>query len=88
MCGSEVKAVIRNMDTGQEFSGSDIAKDISDWEINLGVFENGGNYELFISSEDEKLEFKNITFGAIYGFLPDNLIWNFICAEKKAEMNY
>lgn len=87
VCGSEVKAVIKNMDTGEEFSGSGIAKDISDWEINLGVFENGGNYELFISSEDEKLEFKNITFGDIW-VLPDNLIWNFICAGKKAEMNY
>lgn len=42
VCGSEVKAVIKNMDTGEEFSGSGIAKDISDWEINLGVFENGG----------------------------------------------
>lgn len=82
VCGSEVKAVIRNMDTGQEFSGSDIAKDISDWEINLGVFENGGNYELFISSEDEKLEFKNITFGDIWVFAGQSNMEFYLCGEK------
>lgn len=82
VCGSEVRAVIKNVDTGEEFSGSGIAKDISDWEINLGVFENGGNYELLISSENEKLEFTNITFGDIWVFAGQSNMEFYLCGEK------
>ena len=67
-CGSEVKALLKNMDTEKNFREAILPKIFPTGEINLGVFENGGNYELLISSENEKLEFANITFGDIWGF--------------------
>lgn len=82
-CGSTVEAKIENLDTGEIYGGSDIAKDISDWEINFGSFENGGNYKLTVTSEDEKLEFENITFGDIWILAGQSNMDFYLCGEDE-----
>ncbi len=84
-CGSVVEAEIINTDTGEAYAGSDIAKGISEWEINFGAFPNGGNYSLSVNADGEELDFENITFGDIWVFAGQSNMEFYLCGEKKGE---
>lgn len=83
--GSTVVAILKNIDSGEVFSGSGIAKNISDWEINLGQFKNGGNYELTVKADGRELLFKNITFGDIWVFAGQSNMEFYLCGEKNGQ---
>lgn len=67
-CGSVVTAEITNNETGELVRGSTTAQGVSDWKISFDSFQSGGNYDLKITAEDEKIEFKNVTFGDVWVF--------------------
>lgn len=84
-CGTTVRAELKNNDTGEVFKNSCTAKNISDWEISLGSFENGGNYSLAVTGGEEKIEFNNITFGDVWIFAGQSNMEFYLCGEKSGE---
>lgn len=83
--GSLVTAELENTETGEKFRGSAVAADVSEWDISLGVFENGGRYKLTVSAEDENLEFDNITFGDIWIFAGQSNMEFYLVGEEEGE---
>lgn len=88
--GSVVDVLIENTETGERYAASDTAENVSDWEVNLGAFENGGAYrmEIYLDrngldyDEAEPIEtFENITFGDIWIFAGQSNMEYYLCGE-------
>ncbi len=84
-CGSVVEAELKNTDTGEAYRGRGIAENVSDWEINFGAFENGGNYTLTVTDGVDELEFENITFGDVWIFAGQSNMDFYVCGEESGE---
>lgn len=84
-CGSVVEAELTNAETGEVYKGQGIAENVSDWEINLGAFENSGNYTLTVTDGVDKLEFENITFGDVWIFAGQSNMDFYVCGEESGE---
>ncbi len=63
--GTEVEVVLENVNGGK-LSQKAVANSNSQWQVELGSFSYGGQYELTIRSKSEKKKFENITFGDIW----------------------
>lgn len=82
---SIVSASLKNIDTGEVYTANNKVDNLSDWEINLGVFDNGGNYELTVLADNQELTFKNITFGDVWVFAGQSNMEFYLCGEDKGE---
>lgn len=83
--GTYVTAYLTNNDTGEIVKSSASHKNTSDWEINLGSFENGGNYSLKVTDGESVLEYNNITFGDVWVFAGQSNMEFCLCGEKNGE---
>lgn len=80
ICDSVTVSLI-NKNSGDKISKTATVNNASEWEVNMGVFKNGGNYAIEVKDNTDKLFFDNITFGDVWVFAGQSNMEFCLCSE-------